>query len=124
MDASKADLEHVWNMILAVAILYTLSVEAVKLSFLVFFRRLVLKADMKKLQIWWWVVCIITFATAVVSVGDLPYKCLAGSIDQIQKSCPQILRQDNIVFPAVVINGILDVITDLLSECDLLGAFW
>ncbi|KAH6683009.1 hypothetical protein B0J14DRAFT_136419 [Halenospora varia] len=119
MNASKTEVKHVWNVILVVSILYVVGLGATKLSFLFFSRRLLRQTDMKALEVWWWVVFIITLGSAGVALGSMPYKCLIGSFEQIQKSCPRVLQQSHAGFPAVIIGGIMDVISDLLSESDL-----
>ena len=53
----------------------------VKLSFLVFFRRLGQKVRGQK--IWWWCVTGFTIATWATCIGTIGYKCLLRSLDYI-----------------------------------------
>ncbi|KAH8672762.1 hypothetical protein BGZ60DRAFT_514373 [Tricladium varicosporioides] len=115
MPVSEAELEYSRHVILGIEIMYNFSITAVKMSFLLFFRRLLYKVDIKWLSIWWWVVCFITLGALVTSIGDGQYKCLVGSIEQIQASCPETASQNH-ALPAVIANTVLDLLTDLLSE--------
>lgn len=115
MLASEADLEYSRHVILGIEIMYDFSITAVKISFLIFFRRLLYKVDIKWLSIWWWVVCFITLGAWVASIGDVQYKCLVGSVEQILASCPETVSQNH-ALPSVIANTVMDLLTDLLSE--------
>lgn len=53
----------------------------VKLSFLIFFRRL--GSKIKGHQIWWWCILVITFLTWVACIADIDYQCSLGSFEHI-----------------------------------------
>lgn len=53
----------------------------IKLSFLVFFRRLGQKV--RRQRIWWWCVTGLTVATWATCIGTMSFKCLLGSLDYI-----------------------------------------
>lgn len=67
--------------------LFYSSLWAVKLSFLIFFRRLGSKA--KSHRIWWWVVVILTVGAYVGCITDMSidYKCSLGDLDYILGEC-------------------------------------
>lgn len=68
--------------IVAWSYLYYSSIWAVKLSFLIFFRRL--GSKVKSQQIWWRVVLLLTVGAWIACVADIDYKCTLGDLDVIQ----------------------------------------
>ena len=62
-------------------ILFYTTLWSVKLSFLMFFRRLGSKVNGHK--VWWYVVLAITIAALIASVGDIDYRCSFNSIEWI-----------------------------------------
>lgn len=54
---------------------------AVKISFLVFFRRL--GSNVRNQKIWWWFVLILTILAWVACIADIRYQCALGSIEHI-----------------------------------------
>ena len=54
----------------------------VKLSFLIFFRRLGVKVTRQR--VWWWVVLVLVVGSWVDCVADLDYQCTLGSMKTIQ----------------------------------------
>ena len=54
----------------------------VKLSFLIFFRRLGVKVTGQR--VWWWVVLVLVVGSGVACVADIDYQCSLGSMKTIQ----------------------------------------
>lgn len=69
----------VWNY------LFYSSLWAVKLSFLIFFRRLGSKT--KSHRIWWWVVLLLTIGAWVGCIADIDYPCTLGDLSYILSEC-------------------------------------
>ena len=65
----------------AVVFLQLCGLWAIKLSFLVFFRKLI--HNVTGILTWWWCVLIVTVAGWVLSVGIQEYECTFASIDQV-----------------------------------------
>lgn len=61
--------------------MYYTSLWIVKLSFLVFFRRLGQKV--RGQRIWWWCVTGFTIATWATCIGSMDFKCLLRSLDYV-----------------------------------------
>lgn len=76
--AAEATLLH--SKVATGSIYYT-SLWIVKLSFLVFFRRLGQRVRGQK--IWWWCVAGFTVATWATCIGTIAFKCLVRSLDFI-----------------------------------------
>ncbi|KAK4247234.1 hypothetical protein C7999DRAFT_14670 [Corynascus novoguineensis] len=66
-------------------ILSITGVHAVKLSFLLFFRRL--GRQMPKYMIFWWFVAFVTLASYAVSIALVEYKCMLSSLDVVFFEC-------------------------------------
>ena len=66
---------------LAVLILFLSCLWSVKISLLVFFRRL--GQQVRGQKIWWWSVMGFTILTWAICIGVLQYRCLTGPIDYI-----------------------------------------
>ncbi|KAI4230761.1 MAG: hypothetical protein LQ349_006051 [Xanthoria aureola] len=83
----------------------------VKLSFLLFFRRLGLNVRGQK--IWWWCVLTITVLTWIATVADHDYKCSLRPLTWIWVHCqsPSAIRFTNNTYYA---NCAADVVTDCL----------
>ncbi len=90
-----------------------LGIWAIKLNFLLFFRRL--GRQIVSYTILWWAVLIITLACGGVNLGIMQFKCMFGPIEHIMTVCPQYptLKQTYTLFK---LSCILDVVTDVLSE--------
>ncbi|KAI8960620.1 hypothetical protein F5Y11DRAFT_349343 [Daldinia sp. FL1419] len=112
----------------------------IKLSFLLFFRRLGRRGINKHFKYIWWIVLIFTCGSYIASIGNIPYKCLVGTVEQISTVCQQ---QHEIEFSAVTLkaNAAFDVTTDFMvmvlptilvwniqmawsKKCALIGLFW
>ena len=66
---------------LAVLVMFYSCLWAVKLSFLIFFRRLGQKVRGQK--IWWWCVTGLTITTYITCIGTIQYPCLVGDLQYI-----------------------------------------
>lgn len=63
---------------------------SIKLSFLLFFRRLGSKVIGH--NIWWWCVLVVTILTWVACVADIHYKCSLGSFKLIESKFASLAR--------------------------------
>ncbi|KAI9664062.1 MAG: hypothetical protein M1821_007553 [Bathelium mastoideum] len=91
--------------------LYYTSLWTVKLSFLMFFRRL--GSRVRGQQIWWWVVLVIVVATWIACVADIQYNCALSSYEWIIENCAALkeVHYGNRTFYA---NCVADVVSDIL----------
>ena len=65
------------EMVLFFCMLWT-----VKISVLIFFRRLLCHGA-KVQDVWWWCVMGFTVATWAIGMGTIPYRCFSGSLQYI-----------------------------------------
>ncbi len=72
---------------LVIFLMYHCSLWCVKLSVLLFFRRLQQGQSIRKQKIWWWCVLSFTIATWVISIGLVQYQCLVRSFEWIARKC-------------------------------------
>lgn len=112
------DTEHYLRSSIAVIILFYSSLAAIKISFLLFFRRLTIGVHDKAQTIQWWAVFGFTIATWLASIGTINYKCLAPSLMEISATC---IQQWSVDFnrATLIANCVMDVVTDALSKCPL-----
>ncbi|MCJ1422458.1 hypothetical protein MMC29_000338 [Sticta canariensis] len=93
----------------AIIIMYYTSLWTVKLSVLVFFRRLGQKVRGQK--IWWWCITSFTVATWAICIGTMRPQCFLRSLDYVIAKCtgpsPQKFSWENMIYICV-----FDVITD------------
>lgn len=94
-----------WN------ILFYSCLWAIKLSFLIFFRRL--GSRTKSHVIWWWVVLGVTLIAWVGCIADIDWACSLNGISWIPINCPtpEHVLFENRTFYA---NMATDIVTDLL----------
>lgn len=113
------DTEHYLKSTVATMVLFYSSLAAIKISFLLFFRRLLSGVHIKALRIQWWTVLAITIISWIISIADLEYKCLAAPFIQIVQNCT---RKDSIRFQRItyIVNCVMDVTTDVLSKSNKL----
>lgn len=112
-----------------IALFYS-SLWSVKLSFLIFFRRLV-RGVARQEQLWWAVLAI-TVISYFACIGTIQYHCLHSSYAKILSECAiATLHKDGLTClghcagPAAIrfqrtslhVTCAIDVITDTLSEC-------
>ena len=76
-----ADLNTFYKSSLAIDVLFDSCLWSVKLSFLLFFRRLGDRVQGQRT--WWWCVLWFTIATYFTCIGTVPYQCLARSVQFI-----------------------------------------
>lgn len=102
---------------LVVFVFFYTSLLAVKVSFLLFFKRLGQNVRWQKFL--WWCVLAFTVTTYLVSIGIIPYRCLAVGIEELLSQCSSEwdanFRQITIKF-----NAAMDVLTDVMSNTRLL----
>ncbi|KAF2142290.1 uncharacterized protein K452DRAFT_358129 [Aplosporella prunicola CBS 121167] len=98
-----------------------LGIWAIKLNFLLFFKRL--GNQITAYLIFWWVVLLITIACGAVSIGVMQFHCLFGPIKDIMIICPQYktLRQTYDFFK---VSCIVDCVSDALIICFPIVIFW
>jgi hypothetical protein len=94
-------------------LLFYSGIWAIKLSFLLFFKRF--GAQFAAYRIFWWAVLIITIASGAITIGLMQFHCIFGPINDTMVICSQYatLRQTYDIFKA---SCIVDVISDALSE--------
>jgi len=93
-------------------ILFYTSLWTVKLSLLLFFRRL--GHQIRSHEVWWWCVLFVTFATWAVCIADIDYPCTTSKPwPWIMEHCgyESKLAYQNATFYA---NCALDIISDIL----------
>jgi hypothetical protein len=85
---------------------------SIKLSFLLFFKRLV--KNVRRQERLWWPIFGVTMATYFACIGTIPYGCLTGSFETIMATCAKesTLNHQRI---AHKLGCACDVITDFLS---------
>lgn len=118
LEFPKADFasvaESYFKSTVAVLILFYSCLWSIKLSFLLFFRRLGANVSHQKLV--WWPVFGVTLATYFVCIGTIPYLCLVRSFEYVAANCakPAALSYQLVTLR---LNCAWDVITDILSRC-------
>ncbi|KAK4168776.1 hypothetical protein QBC43DRAFT_106231 [Cladorrhinum sp. PSN259] len=91
--------------------LYHISLVTIKVSLLLFFRRIGEHQD--RLRYVWWPVMVFTLATGVAMLANFQWSCFFGDYERIFLTCGQ---RDKITYNVVVvkINCALDVISDFM----------
>lgn len=121
----------------AILLLYYTSLWIVKLSFLVFFRRLGQKIIGQK--IWWWCVLVFTVGTWASCIGSMSFKCLLSSLDYfhgkyaysisealiltIEAECTHPSARDH-ERTTEIHNCVVDVVSDLASKFSVIGVLY
>lgn len=97
---------------LAILILFYSTLWSIKLSFLIFFRRL--GKNVRRQKLLWWPVMGFTLASYVVAVAIIQYPCLVKSMFYIIEHCTtdSAIRYQR---TSLLCSCILDVLTDLSS---------
>ncbi|KAI4200987.1 MAG: hypothetical protein LQ350_003556 [Teloschistes chrysophthalmus] len=95
----------------AVIILFYSALWAIKMSFLLFFRRL--GNNVRGQKMIWWPVFVITVATYFACIGTIQYQCLVSSFEYLATNCktPSATSFQQITLK---LNCAWDVITDCL----------
>lgn len=98
---------------LVIHLFFYTSLTAVKLSFLLFFRRL--GDRVPKFNWFWWPIVLFVIAIWLASIGDAPYKCELGSTETLNAYCTTepANRFTEII---IQVNCVLDVLSDFLSK--------
>lgn len=115
-----ADSEGFLKASLAVIIFYYSTLWAIKISFLVFFKRLI--KNVRRQELMWWPIFGFTMATYFVCMGIIPYNCLVSPLQQSMVICT---KDSAVRFQRISLISICvwDVVTDFLSQqsCFVLG---
>lgn len=88
-DFIESDLYFLRAAIVPANILFYSCLWTVKLSFLIFFRRLF--THFRGHRIWWWCVLIFTILTWVACIADIHYECSLGSSETIYGGLQSII---------------------------------
>ena len=109
------DTELYLRVSVAVIIFFYTSLWAVKVSFLIFFRKITAGTFIKAQIIQWWVVLGLTLATWFACLGSLEYNCLAAPLFKIAQHCssPYSVRFQRVT---LITNCAMDVLTDIMSS--------
>lgn len=113
-DENAANVAQSWfKSMLAVLILFYSALWSIKVSFLLFFRRLGKNVQGQKRI--WWPVFGITLATDFACIGTIQYACLVSSLEYLTAHCatPAATSFQQITLK---LNCAWDVITDCLSR--------
>lgn len=104
---------RIWlNASLIAELFFYTSLFSIKLSFLFFFRRL--GSGINHFHYIWWGVLFITAGSYFAAVGNVDYKCLVGTIEQITGIC-QTKHEMAFTTATLKANAALDIVTDFLS---------
>lgn len=108
----EADSERYYRESLVVWVCFYTGLWAVKISFLLFLKRL--GQNVAGRQVLWWGVFVFTVVAYVISIADMPYACLADSFDKLMRDCStkSAARHEIVVLWE---NCILDVVSDCTS---------
>jgi hypothetical protein len=86
---------------------------AVKINFLLFFRRL--GTQITQYLVFWWIVVFITFACGATNIGLMGYDCVFGSTEYLATQC-QARHNMKRYFDFQIVSVVLDVFSDLFSK--------
>lgn len=107
------DTEKYFRGTVVVLVFFYTSLWSVKISFLLFFRRL--SQNVSGQKVLWWCVLAFTLASYVVCIGDIQYSCLAAPFESIFLCCSTAAavryQQTTLKF-----NCAIDVLTDFASK--------
>lgn len=105
--------EYYLKGIAVVYVFFYTSLWAVKIAFLLFFRRL--RTDVAGLRVLWWITFAVTVATYLVCIGDTSYHCLVDPVARIRQTCSDN-RASHHQRLILGINCTMDVLTDYMSK--------
>ena len=97
-------------------IFFYTSLWAVKISFLLFFKRLGL--NVRRQKVLWWCVFAFTIATYLSCIGNIQYSCLVVPLAELVKHCSNDW-EINFQQTTLKFNCAVDVLTDLMSNVRL-----
>ncbi|KAJ2999272.1 hypothetical protein NUW58_g46 [Xylaria curta] len=106
---------------LIVLIFFYTGLWSVKLSFLMFFKRLGKNANTRRYL--WWAAFLATIATYAVCIGTIQYKCLARPLEEIVAHCSSDADID-FTLVTLKVNCSLDIITDVLIMIIPISLVW
>lgn len=109
------DTERYLRVSVAVIIFFYTSLWAIKVSFLIFFRKITAGTYVRAQTIHWWIVFGFTLATWFACLGSLEYNCLAAPLAEIAQHCS---NNHSVRFQRVtlIFNCAMDVLTDIMSK--------
>ncbi|KAI0594166.1 hypothetical protein F4775DRAFT_575051 [Biscogniauxia sp. FL1348] len=99
------------NTSLTAELFFYTALVSIKLSFLLFFRRL--SSGINHFKYIWWPVLVIAVGSYIGAVGNVDYKCLVGTLEQITGVC-QEEHELRFTTDTLKANAALDVLTDFL----------
>jgi hypothetical protein len=107
-----ADSENFAKVSLSVILCFYSTLWSIKISFLLFFKRLV--KNVRRQELIWWPVFGVTMATYFACIATLPYGCMTGSFEEIKANCAKksTMNHERI---SLKLGCAWDVITDVLS---------
>lgn len=111
-DKYLPSLRNWLNASLIAELFFYTALFSIKMSCLFFFRRLGNKINYFRYI--WWGVLFVTVSCYLASVGNVDYKCLVGTIEQITGVCQ---TEHEIAFTTATLkaNAALDIVTDFMS---------
>ncbi|OAK95324.1 hypothetical protein IQ06DRAFT_309680 [Phaeosphaeriaceae sp. SRC1lsM3a] len=94
---------------------------AVKINFLLFFKRL--GTQITTYLVFWYAVFFITISCGATNLGLMDYKCVFGDFQYIAMSCTQrnVLKR---YFDFQIVSVVLDVVSDLFIMCFPIIILW
>ena len=98
---------------LAVTLLYFSTLWAIKISFLIFFKRLI--KNVRRQELLWWLIFGFTVATYFACIGTISYNCFG--VVPLQQSIVTCTKDSAFEFRRIslILNCAWDVTTDFLS---------
>ena len=107
------DSEKYYKGSVVVIVFFYTSLWAVKISFLLFFKRLGQNVIGQKVL--WWCVFAFTLASYFICIGDIPFSCLVAPWEDIFVHCS---TDDAVRFQRITLkfNCAIDVVTDFTSK--------
>ena len=107
-----ADTEGFFHGELAALMFYYSGLWAIKISFLIFFRRLGQNVSGQKVI--WWSIFAFTAATYLVCIGTTDYSCIVAPLPEIFANCATI-KLARLETAKVKIDAAMDILTDFMS---------
>lgn len=107
---------HHYKAAMVFTLLYITSLWIVKLSFLLFFQRLVQALD--SWMRWWWSILAFIVLTYVLNLGMFPFQCVDKPLDEFMVLCSA--RSLTVLERMYVVNCVSDVCSDVISESQVI----
>ncbi|XTI93063.1 hypothetical protein V2W45_1249156 [Cenococcum geophilum] len=115
------DTERYYKGSMVVLVLFYTSLWSVKISFLLFFKRLA--QDLTALRIQWWVIFVFTILSYLACFADTQYWCLVAPLPKIFEKC----STDSAIYWTLFtlkFNCAMDVVTDCLITTIPFAILW